>query len=39
VELEERRFDWTLKSNRPSPLRKIHKVEEMANDKVGSLNR
>jgi hypothetical protein len=38
AELEERRFDWTLKGNRPSLSREIHKVEEKANDKVGSLN-
>jgi len=38
VELEERRFDRTLKSNRPSLLEEIRKAEEMANGKVGSLN-
>ena len=38
VELDERRIDWTLKSNRPTPLQEDHKAEEMANGIVGSLN-
>jgi hypothetical protein len=38
VELDERRIDRTLKSNRPNPLREDHKAEETANGKVGSLN-
>jgi hypothetical protein len=38
AELDERRFDRQLKGNRPSPWKENHKVEETANDKVGSLN-
>jgi hypothetical protein len=39
VELDERRIDRTLKSNRPTPRKEDHKAEEMANGIVGSLNR
>ena len=38
AELDERRIDRQLKGHRPSPQKEDHKVEETANDKVGSLN-
>jgi hypothetical protein len=38
AELDERRFDRTLKGNRPCPQKENHKAEEMANGKLGSLN-
>jgi hypothetical protein len=38
AELDERRFDRTLKGSRPTPPREIHKAEEMANGIVGSPN-
>jgi hypothetical protein len=38
MELDERRFDRTLKSSRPTPPKEIHKAEEKANGIVGSPN-